>query len=140
MNTRFSKSTSPVDRFLMDFFNGEVGLKENRELSKPLANIAENAEKWLIELSVPGFENSDFRISIENHQLKISAEMERGESEMNYSFREFRPQSFERVFNLPKGKVMEDGIEAKYTQGILSISIPKIEEQKTQSLRTIEVK
>ncbi len=101
----------------------------------PAVNIAEDDKSWHIEVSAAGFKKDDFKIRIENDTLTISAEHKEEkaepaknanpEKEKQYSRREFRYGSFARTFRLPKEKVNEEGINAKYENGILELSIPK---------------
>ncbi|GGH75232.1 Hsp20/alpha crystallin family protein [Phaeocystidibacter marisrubri] len=140
MKTRFAPTQSPVDRMMMDFFND--GLNTNRNESwSPASNIKEGAEQWNIEMTIPGIEKSEITISVENHQLVVSAEHKsEEESERGYKYREFKTMSFTRKFNLPKGKVQEDQISAEHRNGILNITVPKVEEVKDKGPRTIEIR
>lgn len=110
-------------------------------------NIAESADKYEVELAVPGFNKSDFNIHLENAVLQVSGEKKVKEQEADnsensskkrYSKREFHYQSFSRSFNLPED-VDDNKISASYTDGILSISILKKETEK-DVVKQIEIK
>jgi HSP20 family protein len=84
----------------------------------------------------------DFKISIENNVLSISAE-EKSENEEkdekgNFTRREFSYSSFRRSFSLPVS-VDADNINAKYDNGILKVELPKKEEAKPKSPKQIQV-
>lgn len=128
------------------FFDGEMFDWNNRNFSKtnttlPSVNIKENAEAFTVELAAPGFEKGDFKIELNRNLLTISSEKklesETKEGEV-FTKREFSYQSFSRSFTLPQ---IADGdkIEANYTNGMLTVSIPKREEAKPKPARTIDI-
>lgn len=102
----------------------------------PSVNIFENDEDFRIQLAIPGMSKSDFNIDIKENTLAISAEKTEDniDKSANYTVREFNYSNFNRVFTLPKN-VNKDGISAKYTEGILEISIPKVMEEKSINKR-----
>ncbi|HAW19127.1 MAG TPA: molecular chaperone Hsp20 [Flavobacteriales bacterium] len=95
--------------------------------SVPAVNIKEMDTQFELELSVPGFDKSDFNVRVENQKLLISAESKtENEKEMeNYTRREFGYHSFQRSFALPKEIINEEAIDAKYEAGILKVMLPK---------------
>jgi len=106
----------------------------------PAANISESADHYHIELAAPGLKKEDFKINLERKVLNISVEQsnENKQEEKNYAKREYNYKSFVRSFTLPES-ADENGIQATYNDGILTINIPKREEAKTLS-RQIEIK
>jgi HSP20 family protein len=72
--------------------------------------------------------------------LTISSEMKK-ESEENkngYKRKEFSYSSFSRSFYIPEN-VNREKIEASYNNGVLSVSLPKQEEEKSKISKTIEI-
>lgn len=113
----------------------------DRMMSKvPAANISESADLYHLELAAPGLRKEDFKLSLERNVLSISVEQtkQNDQPERNYNKREFSYSSFVRSFTLPES-ADENGIQAKYENGVLCIEIPKKEEAKMQS-RQIEIK
>jgi HSP20 family protein len=106
----------------------------------PAVNISESKDHYHVELAAPGLKKEDFKLSLERNVLSISVELssENGVQERNYNKREFSYRSFVRSFTLPDA-ADENGIEAKYVDGVLCIDIAKREEAKIQS-RQIEIK
>lgn len=106
----------------------------------PGANISESKDHYHVELAAPGLKKEDFKLNLEKNVLSISVEQtgQERQSERNYNKREFSYSSFVRSFTLPES-ADENGIEAKYIDGVLRIDIPKCEEAKIQS-RQIEIK
>ena len=130
--------------FIDELFNEESGYIKNSDfnqgISSPKVNIKESEDGYTLEMAVPGFKKSDFIIDLENETLSVSAEIknEKEQSNDNYTRKEFGYASFKRTFLLPD-TVQEDKIEATYSDGILSLSIPKREEAKPKPARKIEI-
>ena len=132
-----------IDNLFDTFFRDEPiqWMNRNRN-STPLVNIHENDEAYHLEVSAPGFEKGDFTLELNHNVLVIKGEHkhEENKSAKNYSLREFNHASFERKFNLPEGKVNEHEVQANYSNGILTIELPKREEHKPAPSRLIEIK
>ena len=96
----------------------------------PAVNIKEEKDKFVLEMAAPGMKKDDFQINLDNYQLTISSEKkeEKKEKEDNYTRREFLYSSFSRSFTLPKTIDIEK-IKADYKNGILSVVLPKKEEE-----------
>lgn len=103
-------------------------------------NVIENDKDYLFEVAAPGFDKSNFDVTVEGNTLEISGNYSRqnNEEDGNYKRREFSYSSFRRSFTLPND-VMEDDISAKYENGILNISVPKARDSGSRNKR-IEIK
>ncbi len=104
----------------------------------PAANVIEKEGAFEVEFAVPGMKKEDFKIGLENNVLTVSAEKEqqKEEKEKNYTRKEFAYGSFTRSFSLPK-TVDTEKITAAYDNGVLTVSLPKKEEAKTEVSRQI---
>ena len=107
----------------------------------PAVNIKENEKNYEVELAAPGYDKKDFNISIDHGLLTVSAERreEKEEKEDNYTRREFGFSSFSRSFNLPTN-TNEENIDAKYTDGVLKLTIAKIREPNGKPRKQISIK
>ena len=123
-----------VDRLFNDNFLAEFNKK------MPAVNVAETEKAYLIEVVAPGFLKTDFTVKQEGDLLQISAESttETTGEEKNYTRREYHRNSFNRSFTLPE-KVQAESIEARYEDGILHLSIPKIMEQAKVAPKSIKI-
>ncbi|MGZ3873330.1 MAG: Hsp20/alpha crystallin family protein [Mucilaginibacter sp.] len=92
----------------------------------PAVNIREHKHSYELEVAAPGFNKEDFKITASNGQLNISAEnsTEKKEEKSNYTRREFSCNAFTRSFSLPEN-ASEDGISAKYNNGVLVLELKK---------------
>lgn len=105
-------------------------VKRNLMSQTPLANIHENETSHVIELAVPGVKKEDIKIELADNKLTISADVTKEETTENEKSvrKEFSYHSFKRSFNLPK-LVDTEKIEAKNENGLLTVLIPKKEEE-----------
>lgn len=105
----------------------------------PSVNIKDTATAYVIDVAVPGFKKEDFNVKVEENLLTISGKLEATEVKEGekYTRKEFSQQSFSRSFTLPKN-VKAEQIAATYEQGILTLTLPKPEEEKSKG--AIEVK
>lgn len=106
----------------------------------PAVNISETENDYTVEMAVPGMKKSDFKINLDRNVLTISSELEekKEEKKKNFTKKEFSYQSFERSFTLPE-TVVQEKIAANYTDGVLKVVLPKKEEAKALSPKTIKV-
>jgi HSP20 family protein len=107
----------------------------------PSINVKETKNEVQIDVAAPGMNKDNFKVTLENDFLLISGETkgDREEKDENYTRREFNYESFQRSFYLPEAMVRADKIEAKYSDGILHISVPKSEEAKKKEPKIIEI-
>lgn len=128
-----------VNRVFDDFFNG-VPARTNFGGTLPPVNVKETEDDYLLELAVPGLKKDEFKVEINDGILTIEAErkVENEESKEGYTRREFSFTNFTRRFTLPE-TADETNISAIYTDGILTVTLPKKEEAKPQPARLIEI-
>ncbi len=141
---RRHQGSSPFKRsFWNELLSNEMNLpsilKEGEAL--PAINIRETESSYELELAAPGYKKEDFKVNIENGLLSIKAEIkeEREETSEQYSRKEFSYRSFERAFALPDS-VNEDAIQGKYDNGVLCISLPKLNrEELPEPKKTVNI-
>ena len=112
----------------------------HRTTSMPAVNIREDEKNFVLDLAVPGIEKDDLKIDINKDVLTISSET-KNETEENrdgYRRKEFSYTSFCRSFYIPDN-VNREKIEAKYKDGILSVGLPKQEEEKNKITRQVKI-
>ncbi len=127
-----------------EFFTGWLdtnGKKNKPFLTVPAVNISEEKGAFKIAMAAPGMKKEDFRIDVTDESLTISSQQasQREEKKDNYRKEEYNFSSFTRTFELPES-VIAGSIEAKYTDGILEITLPKKEESKPTPSVNIAVK
>ncbi len=108
--------------------------------SLPAVNIWEDDKRFVLDLAVPGIDRKDLKIDINEDLLTISSETknESVENRDGYKRKEFSYSSFSRSFQIPEN-VNRDKIEASYKDGILSVALPKLEEEKSRISRQVKI-
>lgn len=111
-----------------------------RAITVPKVNISEDDNSYSMAVAAPGLHKGDFKLSIHDQTLTVSAESERKNEEKkeNYTRQEFNYSSFSRSFLLPDN-VMKDKISASYDGGVLKVVLPKNEKGAAKSQFNIEV-
>jgi HSP20 family protein len=96
----------------------------------------------VVKLKAAGFTPEQIEISIEGKMLTITGKAELEKEEENkqkkYYYKEMRNESFTRSVSLPTS-VKTDSVNAEFKNGILKISMPKVEEVKPKKI-SINVK
>lgn len=95
----------------------------------PRADIIEDETKYYLHIELPGIAKEDVKISVnEERVLTIKGEKKATEGRENNSF--LRTErvfgTFSRAFILPENLDLEK-ISAKYSDGVLELSLPKVE-------------
>lgn len=101
----------------------------------PAINVLEGRNDYRVELAAPGMRKEDFRITINSEgDLEIQMEKRHNDSDSQkaneYRFlrREFNYTRFSQTLILPDD-VDKEKIEAKMSDGVLTIILPKVREE-----------
>ncbi len=131
-----------MDRFFNEFFpsrllGGMPAWEESVELL-PAFDISETDDNVVVRADLPGVEVKDLDIGITGNLLTIRGERKEEHTEEGEYFfsTERKFGSFNRSITLP-ADVKEEGIEATFKDGVLTVSIPKAERARQ---KRIEVK
>ncbi|SFC40202.1 HSP20 family protein [Flexibacter flexilis DSM 6793] len=121
-------------------FDGFDFIGRDQHASVPAVNVAETPEAFRVEVAAPGLRKELFTLNVNNNVLTIGYKQEESKEETSekYTRKEFHYSTFQRSFTLPN-TVEQDKIEAKYTDGVLNILIPKRDEAKVKAVRSIEI-
>jgi HSP20 family protein len=131
-----SRLRREMDRLWDDYFgSGRRGLQPLTGEFAPAVDVKETADQVVVKAEVPGMEAKDINISVSGEVLTIKGEKksEREEKEESYRLLERSYGSFSRSLALPAA-VDLDKIEAKYDNGVLTITCPKKEEVKPKAI------
>jgi HSP20 family protein len=106
----------------------------------PAIDVKKTDEQYLIEADLPGMNEKDVDVNVENDILTVSSqkEEERKEEEEGYLHRERYTSSFRRSFRLPQD-VDRKRIDAFFSNGVLTITLPRAGETAGQG-RKIPIK
>lgn len=106
----------------------------------PAAELHENQEAIHVRFEVPGLEAKDLDVQVTAEAVAISGERKvENKTEENGKVRsEFHYGSFRRVVPLPS-RVQNDKVEAEYKNGILNLTLPKVDAEKNKVVK-VEIK
>lgn len=98
-------------------------------------DVSTTDEEFIIRADIPGLKPEDLDISVSGDTLTIQAEShaETVDEETTYLLRERRFSSFSRSITLPE-RVEADKAEAKFADGVLTLTLPKSEEVKPKRI------
>lgn len=128
---------TPLDRFFKTDFP-DIFDSEN-SLTVPAINVTEEKNNYIVNMAAPGLKKEDFDISLDGNLLTISSEKEseKDDDSERFSRREYNYSYFSRSVTLPDSAETKN-IAAKYTDGILSLTIPK--KPDTDKNRSLKIK
>lgn len=123
MNRLFSKFT-------------HIGDGDQAITFKPAAEMEETADAIHLKLEVPGLEPENIEIEVSEDTVAISGERKSEEkiTEKGMIRSEFHYGRFERIIPLPM-HVQNDKVKAKYKDGILILTLPKVDSEKKKVVK-----
>jgi len=134
----------PWNERLIDFFNRDTFFDDdffNLEKNHPSMNVKEHKDDFEIEFAAPGFEKKDFKITMKDDVLEVSAQKSKEDTEEdeNFTRREFNYNAFKRSLQLPNSVDRTKDVKAMYKNGILKLNVLKMDEAKEGHKKVIEV-
>src|SRR5712692_4377709 len=102
----------------------------------PPVDIYEDEHNITLKIEVPGIDEKDIDVRIENNTLIVHGErkIEKEEKEENYRRVERQYGSFTRTFTLPN-TVETENVSATYDKGVLKIELAKKAEAKPKQIK-----
>src|SRR5216117_2232808 len=102
----------------------------------PPVDIYEDEHNITLKIEVPGIDEKDIDVRIENNTLTVHGErnFEKEEKEENYRRIERQYGSFTRSFTLPS-TVDPNNVQANYEKGVLKIKLAKKAEAKPKQIK-----
>lgn len=138
--TRSAFPRAEFDNVFEGFFRPTRAIREQARPRVPAIDVTEFGDRWVLEAELPGFSKEEIGISIENGQLTIEAEVKsaapeqaaEGESEAAAEagekgravLRERHSGRYVRTLSVGR-RVDADNIGASYTNGVLTVTLPK---------------
>ena len=124
---------SDINRLFDAFMTPFEGTEIRRTLS-PKLDVAETKDKFEIKAEMPGIDEKDIDVSMDDGVLTISGEKktEAESDDKGYWLKECSYGSFSRSIRLPEN-IADDKIVAKFDKGVLMIDVPKKEPTVTKT-------
>ncbi|MBO4895547.1 MAG: Hsp20/alpha crystallin family protein [Prevotella sp.] len=135
------RTNSWIPSVFADLFDTEYMPKAN--CTAPAINVKESDKAYTVELAAPGMKKEDFNVHINdegNLIIKMEQKQEHKDEDKNmrYLRREFSYSKFEQTLILPDDVKKED-IKARVENGVLTVELPKIVEEKVKLSRQIDI-
>ena len=126
----FARMNRDIDQFFGQFRNAP-----KQYVYRPVVDIEEHEEGFVLHADLPGLAKEDISIEVDGQELVISGKRVAPESQKEGgSYRRERHfGSFERRFKLGPN-IKSDSIGAAYKDGVLSVTLPKAEEDKPRKI------
>jgi HSP20 family protein len=126
-----------MDQLLRNF--GPAGTNREEAIGTnfvPPVDVYEDEHGITLKMEVPGIEEKDLDVRVENHTLTVHGErrFEKEEKEENFQRIERRYGTFTRSFTLPN-TVETENVQADYDRGILKIHLTKRAEAKPKQIK-----
>src|SRR6266478_2155796 len=102
----------------------------------PAVDVYEDEHNVTLKIEVPGIDEKDIDVRIENNTLTVHGErkIEKEEKEENYRRIERQYGSFTRTFTLPT-TVDTESVSANYEKGVLKVKLAKKAEAKPKQIK-----
>ena len=131
-----------MDRLFDDAFTRPFSLirEGGSTWSSPAIDMYQTDNEVVVKAALPGFKADEVQINVTGDILTLRGEVKHEEEKKDKSWhiREHRWGSFERSVRLPTG-VISDKAQADFQNGILTISLPKLEEVRPKTI-TVKAK
>ena len=124
-----------------DFLNNDFMPRANT--TAPAVNVKVDDKAYTMEVAAPGIKKEFCRVSINdegNLHVAIENKVEHKEEEKKHHYlrREFSYTNYEQAYTLPED-VDKDHIEAKVENGILTVTLPRMQKEVKKLGRNINI-
>ena len=119
------------------FFDDPFSFFENGSIAEFKTDITDEGNAYKLEADLPGFDKKDIHLDIDNDVLTISAQRHSEHEEKDKKEKYVRCERsygvYSREFDLTG--IRADEIRAKYENGVLKLTLPKLTETKPEARR-----
>ncbi|MCR5190493.1 MAG: Hsp20 family protein [Bacteroidales bacterium] len=124
-----------------DFLNNDIMPRANT--TAPAVNVREDEKAYTMEVAAPGIKKEFCRVSINdegNLTIAIENKFEHKETEKKHRYlrREFSYSNYEQNYELPED-VDKENISAKVEDGILTVTLPRVQKEEKKLSRSINI-
>jgi HSP20 family protein len=137
----FDYTFAPFDslrRQMLRLFDEVAGGDNHREFAAgvlPPVNVTQDDNNFYVRAEVPGVKAADLTVSALRNRVAITGkrELPKESDKVSYHRQERAEGTFSRTITLP-ADVAADKVEARYADGILTLTLPKAEEAKPRQI------
>ena len=125
--TRYSPFDETFDDLFKGFFVRPMSLDNQHAMQQVRMDVSEDDGAYVVRAEIPGVKKEDINVTIEGNQVAITAEVKHDREEKKGE-KVLRSERFYgkvyRAFSLAQD-VDEAGAQAKYSDGVLDLRLPK---------------
>ncbi|HEY9637697.1 MAG TPA: Hsp20/alpha crystallin family protein [Coleofasciculaceae cyanobacterium] len=124
-------------RQMDQMFDDLTGWNRDYQIAwKPAIEVQDTDDNVVLRAEIPGIEGKDLDIRVTREAVAITGEhrYEKKTDEKGFFRSEFRYGKFQRVIPLPV-PVQNDQVKADFTNGILTLTLPKVETAKNRVVK-----
>ena len=130
-----------MEQLERSFFGDPMGgFFGSRDLAEFKTDVLDEGDHYELEADLPGFKKEDIKLELQGDNLVITAERHSNAEEKNKDGKVIRMErssgSYQRSFNVES--IDKSGIRAAYDNGVLKLTLPKLQEQIPES-RILEI-
>jgi HSP20 family protein len=106
----------------------------------PAVDIRETKDAFILEADLPGLKKEDIEVTVVDDVVTIKGERKEEEERKSDGYHRYERVygAFQRSFRIPGG-IEAKGVEAKFENGVLTVTLPKPEEAKPKQIE-VQVK
>ena len=125
----------------------DLQVQEKRELQKkdettipartfvPTTDIFETNDALKVVMEMPGVDKANLDVNVENDVLTVSGRINLSKYEkLQPVYTEYNIGHYRRTFNLSSSRVNQDRIAAEMKDGVLTLTLPKVEQAKPRRI------
>ena len=132
----YSTLQDRMDRLFRDSYGDAREEALTTSTFAPPVDVYEDEHNIILKIEVPGIDEKDIDVRIENNTLTVHGERKFEQEEKEENFRRVERQygSFTRSFTIPN-TVDAEGVQANYEKGILKVRLAKKAEAKPKQIK-----
>lgn len=117
-------------------FDDLITTGSDRPTWVPVVELHDTGDAFTLRAQLPGIEAKDLDVQVSQDAVAISGEQrqESRQEDKGVIHSEFRYGRFHRVVRLPAA-VLNDQVQAEYKDGILNLTLPKVQEARNQVVK-----
>jgi HSP20 family protein len=130
-----SSLQTEMNRLFNAAFDASPGTTTTARRWMPAMDLLETDEQFVLRADLPGMNESDVSIELEDNVLTVSGERKAEHEDKREGFYRMERSfgSFSRSLTLPKG-VDPEAVNAQFDRGVLEVRIPKPEQRKPRRI------
>ncbi len=141
MDNMFENFRTQFDELFWPWGPRSEPLTTMTERRTPPMDVADLGDRYEMRLEMPGIPKDDINIEVTPNTIEISAQHEESteDEDKNWLRKERRSTRFYRALELPE-ELKTEKVDAEFTDGVLTLKLPKVEPKPAYKPKKVQVK